>query len=94
MDGEVVNIEERRAAAGVGGDIRWVTRGVACFAAASLLLNASALLRSASLMAYGGRRDFCMACMTPVVKVSACLHLDRLRTWIEHIGLSEGERND
>ncbi len=91
MDGDVVNIEEARAAAGAGGDIRWVARGVAIFAVAGLLLNASALLRNASLMEYGGRRDFCMACMSPIAEGSAVMRLDRLRTWIESIGLSEGE---
>lgn len=93
MNGDIVDIEERRAAAGAGGDIRWVARGVVLFAAASLLLNATALLRSASLMEYGRRRDFCMGCITPVAAVSAFLRVDRLRMWIESIGLSEGERD-
>ena len=88
-----MNIEEKRAAAGAGGDIRWVARGVAFFATVSLLLNATALLRSASLMEYGRRRDFCMGCITPAATASAFLRVDRLRMWIESMGLSEGERD-
>ena len=86
-------IEETRAAAGAGGDIRWVARGVAVFAIVGLLLNASALLRSASLLEYGGRRDFCMACVDPVARVSAALRLNWLRIWVESMGLSEGDRD-
>ncbi len=88
------NIEESRAAEGAGGDLRWTVRGVVVFFAVSLLLNAGALQRSASLTEYGGRRDFLVACIDPVASVSAFLHADRLRLWIESIRLSEGEQNE
>ncbi len=94
MNRDSTNIEEARSAAGAGRDIRVVARGVGIFAVTSLLLNAGALSRNASLMEYGARRDFCVACMEPVAAVSAFLRADRLRLWIESVRLSEGERDE
>jgi hypothetical protein len=90
MDMNALNIEESRAEAGAGCDLRRVACGVACFAVLSGLLNASALQRSAAMMEFGRERDVCMMVMRPVAAASALLRADQLRSWIETISLTKG----
>jgi hypothetical protein len=78
-----VNIEETRAAAGIGVTLRKVSCGLLVFVFLALLLNGTALYRGASLMEFGARRAFCVACTRPLAAVSAALRTDRLRIWVE-----------
>jgi len=83
MKTNIPEIEEARAEAGDGSDLRSVSRGVAVFAAAALLLNGTALQRSTSMLEYGVQRNICMAFVKPVAAASSLLRADRLRSWIE-----------
>ncbi|MBT3193152.1 MAG: hypothetical protein HN341_11415 [Verrucomicrobia bacterium] len=94
MDSNAQNIEEERVQINAGRDLSCVTRSLIVFVLFSVLLNASGLQRSASLLPFGPRRRICMALTRPVAAASAHLHADRLRLWFERFSASEGQYHD
>jgi len=83
------NIEEFRFSADAGINVLKVAYGMAVFVVLGLLLNASALHKNAELMEFGFGRNICLTAIGPVNRVSAYLHINSFRAWVEKVPVRE-----